>query len=103
MQNFADLTTPRYQLPFEELPRGFVPFPQIILDHLEKEQARLGCRFRDDYARHSLERQTLRYFYEGIPVAWKPADGGVEIVAAGWEETAKYLNLPGDEVKVIQP
>ena len=35
---FADLTTPRFLLPFEQLPRGQVPFPQRIIDGVELQQ-----------------------------------------------------------------
>jgi hypothetical protein len=31
MQTVADLNSPRHQLPFDKLPRGFVPFPEPIV------------------------------------------------------------------------
>ena len=37
MHEIIDPTTPRAQLPFEQLPRGFVPWPKRILDALEAE------------------------------------------------------------------
>jgi hypothetical protein len=98
--DYLDPTTPRYQLPFEQLPRGFVAFPQIILDHLEKEQERMGFRFAEDYVRRSLEHQTLSYFYDGLDVAYRPAKGGIEVLGLGCEETASYRKDP--TVKVIQ-
>ena len=103
MHTYTNPTTPRYQLPMDQLPRGFVPWPQRLLDALEREQQEKGFRFAEGYVLAQLQRETLRYFYEGIPVAFKLAEGGVEIVAVGWEETAPYKNLPGDEVRVVQP
>lgn len=99
--NFIDLNTPRYQLPLEQLPRGFVKFPEFIVEHLEKEQARLGFRFAEEYAKNTLERHTLKYYYDGIPTAYRPAEGGIEVLAVGWEETGPYLKDP--TVKVVQP
>jgi hypothetical protein len=99
--SFLDPTTPRYQLPIEQLPRGFVPFPDCIVEFFEKEQARMGFRFSEEYLWDSLERNTLVYYYEHLPVAYHSADGGVEVLAVGWEETLPYLKDPS--VKVIQP
>jgi hypothetical protein len=103
MQHFIDPTTPRYQLPIDQLPRGFVPFPQRVLDDLEMVQQREGRRFAEDYVRRSLEQQTLIYYYDGLPVAYRPAEGGVEVLAVGWEETKRFWTVPEDGVKVIQP
>ena len=37
------------------------------------------------------------------PVAYRPADGGIEVLAVGFEETLKYELSPEDGVKVVQP
>jgi hypothetical protein len=103
MQHFIDPTTPRYQLPFDQFPRGFVPFPQRVLDDLEMVQQREGRRFSEDYVRDSLIEQTLIYYYDGIPVAYRPAEGGVEVLAVGWEETKPYWTVQADGVKLVQP
>ena len=51
MQTFADLTTPRYQLPFEQLPRGVVPFPERVVEAVEYLQQKAGKRFTDEQRR----------------------------------------------------
>jgi len=54
MRHYADLAAPRNQLPFEQLPRGLVPWPKAVLDALESEQAKKGFRFADDYVQRHL-------------------------------------------------
>jgi hypothetical protein len=85
------------------LPKGFVKFPDHIVAGMEKEQTRLGCRFSDEYARKSLERHTLHWYYNGIPVAYRPTSDGIEVLALGWEETSRYVLCPQDGVRVVQP
>jgi hypothetical protein len=70
MHHIPDTTRPRYRLPFEELPRGFVHWPRRILDGLEAEQERRGLRFADEHARQHLVAATLGYFYDGLDVAY---------------------------------
>ncbi len=96
-----DPNTPRYQLPFEELPRGFVAFPEHIVKGVAGQQAERG--FSEAYARDSLERHTLIHYYEGLPVAYRPVEGGIEVLALGWEETARFLISPKEGIKVVQP
>lgn len=96
-----DTSTPRYRLPVEELPRGFVAFPTHIVEGVARQQAERG--FSEAYARDSLERHTLIHYYEGLPVAYRPAEGGVEVLAIGWEETAPFLCATEDGIKVVQP
>jgi hypothetical protein len=105
MQVFIDPKSPRYQLSFEDLPRGVVQFPPHIVDAVGRERARFAPNiFTDDYARKSLEYQTLIWYYEGLPVAYKPVHDGIEVLGVGWEETAKFLpsSLEPD-LKVVQP
>ncbi len=99
----ADLTTPRYQLPFEQLPRGFVPFPERVVEAVEHLQQKTGRRYSEEQRRQSLEQHTLSYFYEDYPVAYRSADGGIEVLAVGFDEAARYRRCPEDGVKVVQP
>jgi hypothetical protein len=103
MQTFSDPASPRNRLRIEQLPKGFIKFPGHIIDGLEKEQARLGCRFSADYARQSLERHTLAWYYEGLPVAYRTVPDGIEVLAIGWEETARYSCAAENGVRVVQP
>ena len=98
-----DLNTPRYQLPFDQLPRGFVPFPQRVLEGVEYLQQKIGRRYPEEYKRHSLELHTLSYYYEDYPVAYRRVDGGIEVLAVGFEEVARFRRHPEDGVKVVQP
>lgn len=99
----TDLTTPRYQLSFEELPRGFVPFPERVVEAVEYLQRKTGVRYTDEQRRESLERHTLVYYYQEYPVAYRPASGGIEVVAVGFEEAARFHRCPEDGVRVVQP
>lgn len=99
----ADLTTPRCQLPFEQMPRGLVPFPERVVEAVEFLQQKTEVRYTDEQRRESLERHTLSYFYEDYPVAYRSVDGGIEVLAVGFEEAARFRCHPEDGVKVVQP
>ena len=97
------LTTPRYQLTLEQLPRGFVPFPERAVEAVEYLQQKTGRRYTVEQRQQSLELHTLSYFYEGYPVAYRSVDGGIEVLAVGFEEAARFERCPEDGVKVVQP
>jgi len=101
VQTFGDLNSPRYRLRFEELPRGFVPFPAHIVEGIAWRKGQWG--YGDDYAHASLEQHTLAWYYEGLPVAYRRAEGGIEVLALGFEEVAAYERHPEPGVKVVQP
>lgn len=101
--SFADLTTPRYQLPFEQLPRGIVKFPERVIEGCELQQAKAGMRFSEDFLRMTLERSTLVYYYQGYQVAYRSVPGGVEVLGVGYDEVEPYWDLEGSDVKVVQP
>jgi hypothetical protein len=105
MQTFIDPNSPRYQLSFQQLPRGVVKFPPQIVEALARERARFSPEvFSEEYARKTLESQTLTWYYAGLPVAYKPLPDGIEVLGVGWEETARYGPAsPDPEVKVVQP
>jgi len=105
VQTFIDPNSPRYQVSFEQLPRGVVKFPPHIVDGIAHERARIAPEiFTEEYARKSLEYQTLIWYYAGLPVAYKPLPDGIEVLGVGWQETANYWpSSPDPEVKVVQP
>ncbi len=105
MQTFTDPSSPRYQLSFAQLPRGVVKFPTHIRDAIARERARFAPEiFTEEYARKSLEYQTLIWYYEGLPVAYKSLPDGIQVLGVGWEETSEYCVSPPDpNVKVVQP
>jgi hypothetical protein len=51
-------------------------------------------RFADDYVRSHLEHATLRYHYAELHVAYRPAEGGIEILAVGWPDVTGYMKDP---------
>jgi hypothetical protein len=95
--------TPRYQLPFEELPRGFVKFPERVIEGCELQQQKAGMRFSEDFILMTLESGTLIYYYQGYPVAYRSVPGGIEVLGVGWEEIKPSWHMEGSEVKVVQP
>jgi hypothetical protein len=94
--------SPRHQLRFEELPRGVVKFPDFMTEWLEKEQARMGFRFSEEYARNTLELNTLIWYYDGLPVAYRSLPDGIEVLALGWAEVVPYQRNRQEGIKVMQ-
>ncbi len=105
MQTFVDPNSPRSQLPFEKLPRGVVAFPRHIVEAVAAERSKFSPDvFTEEYARKSLEHHTLVWYYDGLPVAYRPLPDGIEVLGVGWEETAKYSASPDNaNVKLVQP
>lgn len=101
MQTFSDAMSPRQQLSFEQLPRGFVKFPDHIVESTRREQQKRG--FSDEFARDSVVRNTLRWYYDGLPTAYRELEDGIEVLALGFEETGPYVLNPQEGVKVVQP
>jgi hypothetical protein len=105
VQTFVDPASPRYHLPFEQLPRGVVKFPPQVVEAVSLERGKFAPGvFTEDYARKSLEQHTLTWYYAGLPVAYKPLPDGIEVLGVGWEETAEYSRARADPaVRVVQP
>ena len=101
MQTFLDTQSPRHQLSFEELPRGFVQFPDAIVQGVANLAVKYG--YGEEYARQSLIRNTLAWFYEGLPVAYRELPDGLEIMALGFEEVGRYRREPQAGVHICQP
>jgi hypothetical protein len=101
VQSFSDVNSPRHHLSFAGLPRGFVAFPHHIVEDITRR--RNIMHYGDDYFRKSLEHNTLTWYYDGLPVAYRPADGGIEVVALGFEEVAAYEEHPETGINVVQP
>jgi hypothetical protein len=51
-----------------------------------------------------LEIQTLIWYYQGLPVAYKPLPEGIDVLGVGWEETADYSDSASEPaIKLVQP
>jgi hypothetical protein len=101
VQTFNDVDSPRHRLSFADLPRGLVAFPPHIIEGVTRRRDEL--HYGDDYFRDSLEQHTLSWFYDGLPVAYRSIDGGIEVIALGFEEVAAYQRHPQAGVRVVQP
>jgi hypothetical protein len=97
------LPTPSSELPLEQLPRGFVPFPERAVEAVGYLQQKTGRRYTVEQRQQSLVQHTLSYFYEGYPVAYRSVEGGIEVLAVGFEEVARFERCPEEGVKVEQP
>jgi hypothetical protein len=65
--------------------------PPEVEEAVAKEQTRLQPYFTDKYARRTKSYMSLRYYYEGTYVAYRYTPQGVEVLAVGWDEVAKFL------------
>ncbi len=101
MQTYIDSNSPRHRLPFTELPRGHVRFPEHIVQGVANLASKHG--YGEDYARQSLVRNTLAWFYEGLPVAYREVPDGIEVLALGFEEVGRYRREPQAGVQIAQP
>ncbi len=101
MQTFIDTGSPRHQLRFEDLPRGFVKFPDRIVKGVADLAASHG--YGEEYTRQSLVQNTLAWFYEGLPIAYRERPDGIEVLAIGFPEVAPYRRKPQADVHITQP
>jgi hypothetical protein len=101
MQTFIDISSPRHQLPFESLPRGFVGFPEHIVEGIAALAAKHG--YGQEYTRQSVVQNTLGWFYAGLPVAYRERPDGIEVLALGFEEVAPYRREPQADIQIAQP
>jgi len=101
MQTVIDTGSPRHQLRFEDLPRGLVTFPDHIVQGIADMAARYA--YGQEYARQSLVQNTLAWYYEGIPVAYRERPDGIEVLALGFEEVARYRREPQAGIHITQP
>jgi len=101
VQTYVDSNSPRHRLPSTELPRGQVRFPEHIVEGVAKLAMKYG--YGEDYARQSLVRNTLAWFYEGLPVAYRELPDGIEVLALGFEEVGQYRRQPQAGIQIAQP
>ncbi|MCI0459753.1 MAG: hypothetical protein L0Z62_22615 [Gemmataceae bacterium] len=97
-----DHTTPRHQFAVDQLPRGFLPFPDRVVQAVEQLEHRVGQQLSDEQRREQLEKETLAYFYADLHVAYRSAEGGIEVLGVGWDEAAPHSSTSNNGVKVIR-
>src|SRR6185312_9410777 len=94
---FSDTNAPRFRDSFSELPHGLVVPPPECIERVAQEQARGLPGFTDEYAKLILDDWTLVYYYEGIDVAYRSVERGVEVLAIGAEEIGKLTREMSQE------
>jgi hypothetical protein len=82
----------------EELPRGLVESPQLVLDLVAREASRLPMN--EEAKKRITEDLTLQYYFEGWDVAYRRTPLGVEIFAVGLEEVGAYMRTTPPEKRV---
>jgi hypothetical protein len=88
------------QLPttFDQFPHGLVKPPTKILEHVDKEKARLPGCYTQDFEKLTLDDLTLAFYYEGTTVAYRSVPDGVEVLAVGFTEIGEFVrNTPPDQ------
>jgi hypothetical protein len=87
-------------IPPEELPHGLVQPPQVVLDLVTQEAARLPM---NDEARKRITTQfTLQYYYDGWEIAYRRTPEGAEVLAVGYPEiTELFKRLTADERQTV--
>src|SRR5277367_5157007 len=95
---FSDTNAPRFQGAFSELPRGLVVPPPVLVERVAQDQAKGLPGFTDEYAKMILDDWTLVYYYEGMHVAYRSVEQGVEVFAVG-EELGPYLENTPKELR----
>ena len=95
---FSDTDAPRFRGSFSELPRGLIVPPPVLVERVALEQAKGLPGFTDGYAKIILNDWTLAYYYEGIHVAYRSVEQGVEVFAVG-DEIGPYLRNTPKELR----
>ena len=83
-------------------PRGLLPVPPEVAEHVEKEAARAqaehGFTLTEEARRRMLHQGTLDWFYRDLWVSYRETPQGVEVLAVGLEEVGELASrLTEDE------
>ena len=85
-------------VPLEQLPRGLVPPPPYVLEEMEWLKARSRSPWPREYEVIELNFLTLFFYFEGIPIVYRPTDRGPEVFAVGYENVEDYMrNTPEEQ------
>ncbi len=89
------------------LPHGLVRPPAVIVEYVAGEKARLQPYFNNEQEKRTLDDMTLAYHYEGLTVAYRSFEEGLEILAVGPAEVGAFLaRTPPEQrlgVRIKQP
>lgn len=89
---------------FETLPRGIIPAPPKVLEVLAREQERIrrehGFEITPEARQRMLVESTLEYHFgclSGLPIVYRSAPDGVEVMAAGLPEVMAFRKGMSEE------
>jgi hypothetical protein len=104
MSEIIDATYPGPRgVPLNELPRGLVPPPPYVLEEIEWLKARSRSPWPRDYEVLEINYLTLFYYFENIPIVYRPTDKGPEVLAIGGEEVAEFVDKASqDELDTVE-
>ena len=76
-------------------PLGLLPVPAEVEAIVAKEEARLarehGILPTAEATQRMVDSLCLRYYFDGIDVAYRQSPRGVEVLAVGLEEVGKFV------------
>lgn len=82
-------------------PRGFLPIPPEVAEHVGKETARVqkerGLTLSEEARRRMLNQGTLDWFYRDQWVSYRETPQGVEVLAVGLEEVGELAGRLTEE------
>src|SRR5262249_41748233 len=77
-------------------PRGGLPVPPEVAEHVAREEARIkrehGFRIAPEARQQMLDNNTLHYYYDLAYIAYRCTPQVVEVLSVGLEEVRKYLD-----------
>jgi hypothetical protein len=92
--DLIDLTIPAHDPNFPK-PRGLLPVPPEVAENAAKREAQLlrerGIQITAEARQHSLDCQTLNWYYDNSLVLCRPTPEGVEVLAVGSDEIGEFL------------
>jgi hypothetical protein len=89
---FTDQHQPAHD-PTQPKPRGLLPVPAAVAEHVEKEgtraQREYGFALTPEARQRMLNEGALDWFYRDQWVSYRVTPQGVEVLAVGLEQTAE--------------
>jgi hypothetical protein len=91
VSTFFDELAPRWD-PNVPRPRGLLPVPAFVEEHVACEKVRLHPYVNDEAAKRIRDDHTLQYYFEGETIAYRLVPEGVEVLAVGLDEIGEMID-----------
>ena len=92
--DLIDLTIPAHD-PNSPKPRGLLPVPPEVAENVARSEAELlqerGIQVTAEARQHSLDYQTLNWYYDNSLVLYRRTPQGVEVLAVGSDEISEFV------------